>query len=162
MCCSGAESYEVDLVALSGEGEAEVWMNRLPIVELPVKAGEPPFPLREAAARFAGLSLHPREELSMEPRDDRTQWKAVAHLEKGRCIGVAAATRTERITLLQLKENNAPGESRQWKGPSILATLAFCPERSGDYTISLTTEDSVPHPGPTVVIFAAPDLKESD
>ena len=162
MCCSGTGSYEVDLVALSGEGKVEVWMNRLPIVELPVKAGEPPFPLREAAARFAGVSLHPREELLMEPRGDRTQWTAVAHLEKGRCMGVAAATQTERITLLQLKENNAPGESRQWKGPSILATLAFCPERSGDYTISLTTENSVPHPGPTVVIFTAPDFKDSD
>ncbi len=162
MCCNGAESYDVELVALSGEGEVEVWMNRLPIVELPVKAGEPPFPLMEAAARFAGVSLHPREELSMEPQGDRTRWKAVTHLEKGRCMGVAAATHTERITLLQLKENGASGESRQWKGPSILATLAFCPERSGDYTISLTTENNVPHPGPTVVIFAAPDLKDSD
>ncbi len=162
MCCSGAESYDVELVALSGEGEVEIWMNRLPMVELPVKTGEPPFPLMEAAARFAGLSLHPREELSMEPRGDRTKWKAVAHLEKGRCMGVAAATRTERITLLQLKENDSPGESRQWKGPSILATLAFCPERSGDYTISLTTENSVPHPGPTVIIFETPDLKDLD
>ncbi len=156
LCCSGAESYDVELVALSGEGEVEVRMNRLPIVELPVKAGEPPFPLREAAARFARVSLHPREELSMKSQGDRTQWKAVAHLEKGRCMGVAAATRTERITLLQLKEIGAPGESRQWKGPSMLATLAFCPERSGDYTISLTTENNVPHPGPTVVIFESP------
>ena len=156
MCSSGAESYDLELVGLSGEGEVEVWMTRLPIVELPVRAGEPPFPLMEAAARFARLSLHPREELSMESQGDRTRWKAVAHLEKGRCIGIAAATRSERITLLQLKENNAPGESRQWNGPSIPATLAFCPERSGDYTISLTTEDPVSHPGPTVIIFEGP------
>ncbi len=160
MCSSGAKSYEVDLVALSGEGDVEVWMNRLPIVELPVKTREPPFPLMEAAARFARLSLHPREELSMESQGDRTRWKAIAHLEKGRCIGVAAATQKERITVLQLEEIDAPGESRQWKGPSILATLAFCPERPGDYTISLTTEDPVPRAGPTVVIFAASDSKD--
>jgi hypothetical protein len=137
VCAPRNSLYQVDVIALKGEGESRL-IAGYSALEVPSRTADAglDFLIREAEMRFAA-ALRPRSLTPLEWANDDTA-RVQIPLTAGRCYGAAvvSAAPLSRVSITD------PSGARvaTWQGDASSALLALCPGETQPYTLDIAAD----------------------
>jgi hypothetical protein len=138
VCASRESTYQIDVIALKGDGEARL-IAGYSLTDLPSRtpgAGLD-FLVQEAEMGFAAASLRPTSVDALEWTGDANAHLRIV-LTEGRCYG-AAVVSTARLARVSLTDP-AGTDGSTWRGDASTALLTLCPGQTRTYTLEVVAD----------------------